>query len=806
MSVTKIYKKLDFFEDKTILFAIVDQANVRTKHPQLFKKMYDYTFTKTSRVANFYQNHIKYFDSIDMAMSYASRYDFVLIQSVGNLIKFNILLEHLKSYYDANPEFYMVAFTLDWESERGTSWIECHHQMMFINVPVWKKCGSPEYGNWESVTEELPNYSRSEENFHDKYTPYWIKGEPGTTLKTRTAQGWGFIKAGLSNGLRIDNFTKEMRDCRLYLYPETDSDKLYQATLDRDWNNLSNPNQKKWIRTFSNPIPIWVFNSENYRFELDLRFKKTYFGPAAGFKYLDILAYNATRTTFIFYDYNQLSLDWIENLKENWNGENYSAFLKKQDAKFRENYKFVQGTPEENEEFLYKQFGGPEEFKKLWTRFKNAKALFIKCDLYNLEELKILLNETENEDIFFYYSNIFSTDFIFLEYTLEQVSELHKAFVKTIFDRYPKSSTFGTNELGQWQAKDNNSVIGANLVIADENMNYSFIDTETAHTTDKNQWYGWKCSVGFQSIYIDFDGGVWRGTCRVGGYVGNVNVPTGWDHYITENDWVTCTYKICSCGADMNAPKVKNESSIKKFFPQFTSKKNLKLLNAVPIDQLTPEIVFSKDYNKHKQIIWDIGRRCNFDCWYCNPNSHNNYETQKNLDMLTSAYNNLNKFWIKDRRTKFSFTGGEPAVYKDFMPFIKMLVEKEHIVSTTTNTSATPEYYYELAKYSNITFSIHLRYVEKFGLKKFTDAVAGAVKSVIDSTRDGTQGAGNWLGVRIMMEPNYQPLAEECFKEFKKLFPSVNVAVQGLHNPVGQHEIKIYKKEEIDWLVEANKL
>jgi pyruvate-formate lyase-activating enzyme len=807
---TKIYKKLNFFGDKRPLFAVVDQANVKDKHPELFQRMHDYTYTKTSRCTTHYPNDLKSFNNVDEAMLYAdsNQYDIVLIQSIGNIIRFNVLLEHLAKYYNDNPDFYLVAFTLDWYPERGVGWIECHHQMMFVNVATWRKVGSPEFGRWETVTEELPVYSRSEENFHDKYTPYWIKGESGTVTGTRTSQGWGFIKAGLSHGLKIDNFTQEMRDCRLFVYPETDSDNLFKSTTDKDFTRLTNPNQKKWIKSINKEIPIWVFNSENYRFEVSLRGIKSYFGPAAGFKYLDLLLYNK-KCKFIFYDYNQLSLDWLKHLVDYWDGHDIVTFLNNQDESFKSKFKYVHGDFENNETLLHRQFGGEEHFKELWLRFKECDIKFAQCNLYDPESVKKLLVQSQHEEVFFYYSNIFSTDFIFVDHTIEEVTKLYNTFKKTVIDRFQIATLFGTDEVGKWKIDNQNSKTDhKNLVLSDSSMNFAYIDGETLHTTSRNNWKGWHCSTGLNSIYIDFDGNVWRGTCRVGGFVGNVHVVTGLDQgtELKNGNWVVCTKDLCSCAADMNTPKVKNVEHIATFFPTLKTRARLKLLNPVSVDSIQPEIIYSKDFHRYKFISWDLGRRCNFDCWYCSKNSHNNYEQQKNLVELTHAYENLNKYWIDGTKTKFSFTGGEPAIYKDYLPFVKMLREKGHTIATTTNGSATEQYYAELVQYSSITFSIHLRYVEKFGLDKFTKAVRGAVDAVLKARTVGGPEAAMWVGVRIMLEPGYKDLAETCYNEFKQLFPSLNsVGVQGLHDQDVEQKIKVYAKEEMDWIVTANK-
>ena len=438
------------FDGKKILYAIVDQANVAQKNVALFNKMRDITFAVTTRIAGLTTGGVvKYFDNIDSAMIDGNNYDLVFVQSVGNFLKSNQILQYFENYYTANPNFFIVAFTLDWDPEKGEGWVECHNQMILINVATWKQLGSPEYGGWQTVTEELPNYSRSEENFHDKYTPYWIKGEPGTSVKTRMKQGWGFIKAALANKVRIDNFTPEMRNCRLYVYPESQSDALYQAFIDKNSKLVDNPNQKKWIKTLTPKDTIWVYNSERYYFETPDKQCTTYFGPSAGFKFLDILTAN-DNVKFVFYDFNQRSIDWIKELKETWDGNNFPAYLASKGDNYKPFYKYVNGNIESNQKLLFNDFGGEEKFKILWNKFRSCEAEFVQCNLFDIEQVKSLLTRTVGDRPFFYYSNIFATDYTVINFSLDEIKEYHHKFLNTIFSTYTNGLTHGCNELGNW--------------------------------------------------------------------------------------------------------------------------------------------------------------------------------------------------------------------------------------------------------------------------------------------------------------------------------------------------------------------
>ena len=82
--------------------------------------------------------------------------------------------------------------------------------------------------------------------------------------------------------------------------------------------------------------------------------------------------------------------------------------------------------------------------------------------------------------------------------------------------------------------------------------------TELAHTNDiikghRNQFEGWKCRAGIESLMINWDGEVHRATCRVGGSLGNIYTGT----FKQPTDEIDCTRKFCTCAADVNITKWK---------------------------------------------------------------------------------------------------------------------------------------------------------------------------------------------------------------------------------------------------------
>ena len=84
----------NLFRNKKIRYAIVDQANVASKHLEMFKKVQDITLSLTTRLAELTPiSDVKVYNNIDDAMEDSLDYDLMLIQSVGNFIKNNEILK-----------------------------------------------------------------------------------------------------------------------------------------------------------------------------------------------------------------------------------------------------------------------------------------------------------------------------------------------------------------------------------------------------------------------------------------------------------------------------------------------------------------------------------------------------------------------------------------------------------------------------------------------------------------------------------------------------------------------------------------
>jgi len=68
----------------------------------------------------------------------------------------------------------------------------------------------------------------------------------------------------------------------------------------------------------------------------------------------------------------------------------------------------------------------------------------------------------------------------------------------------------------------------------------------------QNQFKGWSCNAGIESLMINWDGDVHRATCRVGGSLGNIYTGT----FVGPTDPIICTRDWCTCAADIPLTKV----------------------------------------------------------------------------------------------------------------------------------------------------------------------------------------------------------------------------------------------------------
>ena len=95
--------------------------------------------------------------------------------------------------------------------------------------------------------------------------------------------------------------------------------------------------------------------------------------------------------------------------------------------------------------------------------------------------------------------------------------------------------------------KEYEATVEANCIIDDDKKMHAN-DIIKLHL---NKYKDWSCMAGIESLMINWDGEVYRATCRVGGSLGNIYN----SNFVVSNDAVVCDRNFCTCAADIPLTK-----------------------------------------------------------------------------------------------------------------------------------------------------------------------------------------------------------------------------------------------------------
>jgi MoaA/NifB/PqqE/SkfB family radical SAM enzyme len=169
---------------------------------------------------------------------------------------------------------------------------------------------------------------------------------------------------------------------------------------------------------------------------------------------------------------------------------------------------------------------------------------------------------------------------------------------------------------------------------------------------------------------------------------------------------------------------------------------------------------------KHKDLFmvgWDTGRRCNYDCTYCESTRHNNYSKHKSLDEFKKTFDFINK-WAKlynarrksKSQTNINFTGGEPTANPNFWKLVEYIKSQpeECSLSLTTNGAWSKKHTKTIIdKFGGVTVSYHAEAHES--LKK------QVIENIIELSKSSL-----YLQVNVMLHIDY---FDECVKVYNDL-------------------------------------
>lgn len=254
------------------------------------------------------------------------------------------------------------------------------------------------------------------------------------------------------------------------------------------------------------------------------------------------------------------------------------------------------------------------------------------------------------------------------------------------------------------------------------------------------------------------------------------NIREGFD---IPDTWVTCPFDHCGCGADVILSKAKSTTHISLldvtnsgYDGQYKTKDNFV---EVIDDSVAAEMNFPIDF----QILWDISRRCNYNCNYCWPSVHSNTEAFPSFEQIKMTIDMLVDHWAEGKEIRWNFGGGEPTMHPQFIDIIKYLKSKGQWILVTSNGSRSTKFWKEAAPYINsINMSAHFASMDLY--RGNEDRFIENCKAIME--HHDLVDDDHWLEIKLMVPPGFLERADNLRNRI--------LALDMLHKPGANNRLK----------------
>ena len=132
-------------------------------------------------------------------------------------------------------------------------------------------------------------------------------------------------------------------------------------------------------------------------------------------------------------------------------------------------------------------------------------------------------------------------------------------------------------------------------------------------------------------------------------------------------------------------------------------------------------------------VTWDILRRCNLDCTYCESTRHDNTSELPSLEELKTTFDFIKQYVelynakrVDKLIANIDFTGGEPTINPAFWPLIEYIKEKGgfNLGLTTNGTWGTGFTERIASAFSHVTISWHAEATTHLQIRTVTNILA----------------------------------------------------------------------------------
>jgi len=167
---------------------------------------------------------------------------------------------------------------------------------------------------------------------------------------------------------------------------------------------------------------------------------------------------------------------------------------------------------------------------------------------FTLRRIRPWLNEVVDE-----WQTVAKRQILKTEYTLEQQTQIKRAEKLRLDGRLTQiynSEDYYTDQELAWLRERIPETTWQNIGIWDEDLTYREVNSDLMVSNNRNRFQGWTCFAGVDSLFIDFDGLLYKGVCQNDGSIGHIGEQIDFSNLAT-----TCKKQWCTSNVDQTVRK-----------------------------------------------------------------------------------------------------------------------------------------------------------------------------------------------------------------------------------------------------------
>jgi MoaA/NifB/PqqE/SkfB family radical SAM enzyme len=171
---------------------------------------------------------------------------------------------------------------------------------------------------------------------------------------------------------------------------------------------------------------------------------------------------------------------------------------------------------------------------------------------FTLRRIRPWLNESVGE-----WKETDKTQILKTQYHLQQQTAMKEEEKQNLDKKLKKiyeSEDYYTSQELDWLQRRIPKTTWQNVGIWNEDLNYFETNSDTMVSNNGNQFLGWSCFVGLDSLFIDFDGLLYRGVCHNDGPIGRLGEQINFAAHPT-----VCKKQWCISNVDQTVRKARTD-------------------------------------------------------------------------------------------------------------------------------------------------------------------------------------------------------------------------------------------------------